>query len=379
MRILFIIPAYKPAYSYGGTTVVVSELAEALASLGNKVTVYTTTANGHTELEVENGIATYVNGVEVFYFRRITGDHTHVSPALFRKLRKCGKEYDIIHLHSWWSLLILGAAFICRRQKLRYILSPHGMLGDYTFTNPNRLFKKVIHKVIGKKLIQSSKLHATTWLEWQECLQVNKEWKGFILPNLVTLPCKEYIHHNNSKFTIGYLARIDPKKGIEILFQSLANVPFDYRLLIAGSGEEQYVEQLKQLAVSLGMDQKIAWCGWKKGEEKFDFLSGLDLFVLTSLNENFAVTVIESLAAGTPVLISESVGVADYIKERQFGWICKTEVNSVREKLQTIIDSGDDLCRIRKTAAGIIRGDFNTNKLAKMYRAAYADILNFVL
>src|SRR6266496_3119649 len=81
MKILFIIPSYKPAYIYGGTTVVVSLLAESLASHGHQVTVYTTTANGKNELEVETGKEIIIDGVKVFYFKRITKDHSHISPA----------------------------------------------------------------------------------------------------------------------------------------------------------------------------------------------------------------------------------------------------------------------------------------------------------
>jgi glycosyltransferase involved in cell wall biosynthesis len=374
MRILFIIPAYKPAWGYGGTTVVVSELAEALAALGNSVTVYTTTANGQTELDVQTGVPVDINGVQVFYFRRVTGDHTHISFQLWKKLRKYGKEYDIIHLHSWWSILILGAAFICRRQRLRFILSPHGMLGEYTFRNPHKLFKKIVHKSIGKRLIQSSVLHATTRLEWQECMEVNKDWRGFILPNLVTLPCREHIHPANSIFTMGYLSRIDPKKGLEILFHALTGVPFDYRLLIAGSAEQKYLDQLKQLSVLLGIDKKISWCGWKNGEEKFNFFSGLDLFVLTSFNENFSIAVIESLATGTPVLVSEHVGLADFVKEKKMGWVCKANVQSIQEELSVIYNNKKDLIRIKDTAPAIIAEEFNKKALAQKYVTAYRSI-----
>ncbi len=46
MKILFVIPTYKPAYIYGGPIVVVSLLAESLVKYGHEVTVYTTTGNG---------------------------------------------------------------------------------------------------------------------------------------------------------------------------------------------------------------------------------------------------------------------------------------------------------------------------------------------
>ena len=67
MKILFITPSYKPAYIYGGTIVAVSTLAERLVRLGHIVTVYTTRANGDTELDVVAGAETMVEGVKVIY------------------------------------------------------------------------------------------------------------------------------------------------------------------------------------------------------------------------------------------------------------------------------------------------------------------------
>jgi glycogen synthase len=55
MKILHIIASYKPAYVYGGPVMSVSMLAEQLALAGNQVDVYTTTANGKTELPVKTG------------------------------------------------------------------------------------------------------------------------------------------------------------------------------------------------------------------------------------------------------------------------------------------------------------------------------------
>jgi len=55
LKILHVIPAYKPAYVYGGPTRSTAELCEALANKGHEVTVYATKANGKTDLEVESG------------------------------------------------------------------------------------------------------------------------------------------------------------------------------------------------------------------------------------------------------------------------------------------------------------------------------------
>mgnify|MGYP003575598088 CR=1 FL=1 len=375
MKILFVTPSYKPAYCYGGPTISVSELAEALVSLGHTVTVYTTTANGQVELDVSTGKANFINGVEVYYFRRITKDHTHTSPTLWLRLWKTIKHFDVVHLQSWWNLLVIGAAAICKLKETKYILSPRGMLGAYSFTNKHNFSKKILHHLVGKRLLKQSFLHATTPLEWNDCMQVNKDWRGFMAYNLINLPTdKSSSRIRNNVFTFGFLSRIDPKKGLELLFSSLACLTFNYKLRIAGSGEANYINSLKSLAGKLSISDKIEWCGWKDGVEKYQFIETLDLFVLTSYNENFAIVVAESLAIGTPVLVSDKVGLADYVQEKKLGYVCELNTSSIRHKLEFIYKRESELKTISETAPQIINVDFDKKNLAKQYIQAYQHI-----
>ena len=375
MKILFVSPSYKPAYIYGGPAVSVSELAEALVVLGHSVTVYTTTANGKEELAVQTGVPLSVNGVTVYYFKRQTGDHTHVSIGLWQKLWTTCTFFDVINLQSWWSVLILGAAAICRIKKCKYFISPRGMLSSYSFEKQHSLPKKLIHYAVGRPLLRYSFLHATTLLEWNDCLRVNSSWKGFTLPNLVrfpnSFPEKKRIRNNKEPLVFGFLSRIDHKKGLELLMQALSNVDFNFRLMIAGTGEESYISILKQLTSQLNICSKVEWCGWKNSDEKFQFLQAIDLFVLTSYNENFANTVIESLVMGTPVFLTEGVGLADYVKEKDLGWVCETNVNSIEQMLNKIIVEQDKLLSIQKFAPDLIKADFNKTNLATDYAHTY--------
>jgi glycosyltransferase involved in cell wall biosynthesis len=375
MKVLLVTPSYKPAYVYGGPAVSVSELAEALVAVGHAVTVYTTTANGKNELEVQTGVPLSINGVTVYYFRRQTGDHTHVSLGLWQKLWATATSYDVIHLQSWWSLLILGAAAICRMKRCSYFISPRGMLSSYSFEKQHSLPKKIIHRTIGNSLLKRSRLHATTLLEWNDCMQVNQSWKGFILPNIIRFPpavtARQSPEKQNSPLVIGFLSRIDPKKGLELLMHALSKTDFDYRLLIAGAGEEAYVASLKELSRNLGISSKIEWCGWKKGDEKFQFLQSIDVFALTSHNENFANTVIESLVMGTPVFLSHGVGLADYVKEHNLGWTCQTTVPSITENLRLMFTERHKLMAIQKFAPALIKQDFGKENLAIQYGSAY--------
>jgi glycosyltransferase involved in cell wall biosynthesis len=372
MKILFIVPSYKPAFVYGGPIVVIARLAEQLTQMGHIVEVYTTTANGGKELEVAANSTIMVDGVKVTYFKRITGDHTHVSPALWKAVWKNAQQFDKIHIHSWWNFLVIGASFICKWKKLKPLLSPHGMFCDYVFTSRNNRSKQLLHNVMGKRLLRNTYLHVSSEMEWKECQQVNKGWEGGQVFNLVELPEGSYKRKDNSAFTISFLSRVDPKKGLDLLIRALSGVSFPYRLQIAGTGDEKYILELKELIAQLDMEEKVDWVGWKGSEDKFHFLAATDLFALTSRNENFAIVVIEALYAGTPVLISDQVGLAGYVKDHNLGWI--TPIDSIDTITRQLEEAFKDKSRrqyITRYAPGQIRDDFNDARLASSYVQLY--------
>lgn len=375
MKILFIVPSYKPAYVYGGPIVTIARLAERLVVLGHEVTVYTTTANGKTELDVPLHEPVWMEGVKVQFFKRITKDHTHVSPALWRKTWTTVKKFDAVHIHSWWNFLVMGAALICTMRGVKPVLSPHGMMCDYVFNSRNQLKKKIMHKLFGKYLLSKTHLHVSSPMEWKECLQVNEKWKGDLIFNLVDLPAGNFLRKENNHFTISFLSRIDPKKGLDILLHALSKVPFSYKLQIGGSGEETYLRELSGIVRDLEMEDKVEWAGWKNNEDKFAFLAESDLFALTSHNENFALVVVESLAVGTPVLLSEHVGLSKYVNENRLGWITGIDdVEEVRAQLTAAYSNWEERKRIRKDAGAIIYHDFNETKLATDYVTMYKQL-----
>jgi glycosyltransferase involved in cell wall biosynthesis len=377
MKILFIIPSYKPAYIYGGTVVVSSLLAESLVKQGNDVTVYTTTANGKTELNVEAGKEKIVDGVKVIYFKRLTKDHSHISLALWQKTFRTASHFDVVHLHSWWNPCIVIAAALCKLRGVKPVLSPHGMFCNYVLYTNNKNKKKLLH-FFTRSILHNTFLHVSTQMEWNESQVMLREyWQGTILPNLVQLnEASANERHINDLFTIGFISRVNPKKGLDILIQALLKVNFNYTLKIAGDGEESYISYLKELSISCGNSEKIDWVGWKNNNEKFKFYSSIDLLALTSLNENFAVVVIESLAVGTPVLLSDKVGLSKYVEENDFGWITSLEVNKVTSALNILYRDNEKQISIQQRAPMKIRNDYNTETLTERYVEFYRKIIN---
>ncbi len=107
-----------------------------------------------------------------------------------------------------------------------------------------------------------------------------------------------------------YLGRIHEKKGVDLLLEGFAQVKSlypDMALVIAGPGEKEYVNRLRDLSERLRMGEDIVWTGPIYGKTKWQALKAAEAFALVSHQENFGISVAEALSCGTPVLISNKV------------------------------------------------------------------------
>jgi glycosyltransferase involved in cell wall biosynthesis len=109
-----------------------------------------------------------------------------------------------------------------------------------------------------------------------------------------------------------FLGRIHPVKGLDKLLPAWRAVQSrfpDWRLVIAGSDDgyyrkSGYLEELQLLVQNLGVE-RIEFVGGLYGTAKTLTYQDADLYILPSYSENFGVTVAESLAAGTPAIVSK--------------------------------------------------------------------------
>ena len=394
MKILHITASYKPAYTYGGPIVSVSRLCECLTRAQSRklkaesekidLEVFTTTANGRNELDVEVGKPVMVNNVPVTYFKRWTKDHSHFSPGIVFHLNKTLRQAQddniklIIHIHAWWNLVSVLSCLVAKWYKVPVVLSPRGMLNFHTYSTGNKALKKIIHLSIGRKLLKYCVMHATTNKEKAEIVDFINNKDITVISNLVgpgKLDFKfDKEKQTNETFKIVFLSRINPIKGLELLFDALSILRLDYHLTIAGTGDENYIKSLKRKAESLKLSGRIKWLGQITAQDKFELLAEHDLLVLTSYNENFANVVIESLSVGTPVLVSEQVGLADYVKSNGLGWICSLEPKDIANKITMAYDETLKSANIRVNAPTLINNDFDDEVLAAKYIELYEEV-----
>jgi glycosyltransferase involved in cell wall biosynthesis len=109
-----------------------------------------------------------------------------------------------------------------------------------------------------------------------------------------------------------FLSRIHEKKGCDLLIDAfaaaLSSHP-DFHLMMAGPDQTGWEVALRRRAASLGIGDRITWPGMLSGDLKWGALRCAEAFVLPSHQENFGIAVVEALACGTPVLISNQVNI----------------------------------------------------------------------
>lgn len=116
-----------------------------------------------------------------------------------------------------------------------------------------------------------------------------------------------------SEKIFGYLGRIEPEKGVELLLQAFQTLPDDYQLIIAGTGKEEYVAYLKHKYPS----ERIQFLGWVAPD---DVYRAVNFVIVPSMwNEPFGRTVIEAYSHGVAVIASARGGLQELIVEGETG------------------------------------------------------------
>lgn len=106
-----------------------------------------------------------------------------------------------------------------------------------------------------------------------------------------------------------FLGRITEKKGCDLLLRAFAHCHDGMHLVMAGPAEGPYADWLKRIATELGLAHRITWTGMIQGDLKWGAFRAAEAFVLPSHQENFGISVVEALACGCPVLISDKVNI----------------------------------------------------------------------
>ncbi|WP_447641634.1 glycosyltransferase [Paracnuella aquatica] len=133
-----------------------------------------------------------------------------------------------------------------------------------------------------------------------------------------------------------FLSRIHPKKGIDLLIRAYLELkkemPLLPKLVIAGPGlDTEYGKQILEQAASC---TDIIFPGMLSGNAKWAAFYGCEAFILPSHQENFGIAIVEALACGKPVIITDKVNIWREIEKGGGGLISNDTYDAVFHTLQ---------------------------------------------
>jgi glycosyltransferase involved in cell wall biosynthesis len=247
------------------------------------------------------------------------------SSGLARVLRGLAPKADVIHNHGLWLMPNVDAGRAARLARKPFIVAPRGMLAPAALAF-SRLKKRVVWALVQGEVVRNAAcIHATSEQEHDEIRDFGLKNPIVIIPNGIDLP--ELGSHSTAATDFGRivlaLGRIHPKKGLDRLVRAWARVESahpQWRLRIIGPDELGHASELGALAGEL-KTQRVSIEGSIVGDAKTAAYREADLFVLPTLNENFAITVAEALAAGTPVIATKGAPWQGLAREGCGWWI----------------------------------------------------------
>ena len=321
MRVLQVIASVSRVH--GGPAAAIQTFARALARAGVDVTVATTNDNGAATFDVPCGRLVDHEGMPTIFFERVLRPYT-VAPGLSGWVSRHVADFDFVHCHGLFTHAPVAAALAARNAGVPYAVRTQGTLNNWGLTQRRPLFKRISRWLREDALLRDAAfVHVTSELEAAELAEtlalsnVENVPIGFEFDTAADIDGAD-VAAKHRDGPLLYLGRLHPIKRIELLIDSFAGVRQRYprrRLVVAGSGDADYVASLKLYAEAKGVGDAVDWPGFVEGDAKTALLAAAAVLVLPSDSENFGVSVVEAMRAGTPQVVRPGVALAAAVQE----------------------------------------------------------------
>lgn len=380
VKVLHVIASMAP--EWGGTAVAVAGLTKALAEHG----VYSEVVTTHES----EGELLPTPHLPRHCFRRGLAARvwSAYSRPLAAHLERTIADFDIVHVHGLWHFGGLIACRIARRKGVPYVVSLRGEM-DGRRLRYKRSKKRIYRALfLDRALRDAAALHAVSTAECQHVAALGLQTPVFVCPNGVDLAQFDELagQHRNSllrnyrqlqnRRVVLYLGRIESLKGLDVLAQAFAYVAAklqDVVLLVAGRDEDGTLADVQRTLREAGVADRMVFTGFLTGSRKFAALACADLFVLPSYSEGFSKAVLEALAAGLPVVISEQCNFPE-VERAKAGFVVPSKSTSVADAIATILADADLAKRMANNARGLIEAHYQWSVIAGRMAQHYVEL-----
>jgi glycosyltransferase involved in cell wall biosynthesis len=328
VKILQMVQTLDP--SVGGVAPAVLSLSRGLHRRGHKIDIVTLDDPSAPWI-ADLGLTVHALGRGLTSYR--------YSIKLLRWLRRHGAEYDRVIVHGLWQYLSFAAWRAFHRSSIPYYVFPHGMLDPwFKRTYPLKHLKKWLYWPWAEYRVLRDAAGVIFTSE-EERLQARKSFwfyrcrekvsaLGLEPPSPISPQTKEMFLARfpqlRERHVVLFLGRLHPKKGCDILIEAWprhSDPKTALYLVLAGPDQVGWEKYLCAHADRLGIASRVVFTGMLEGAMKQGALACAEAFILPSHQENFGMSVVEAMAAGVPVLISDRVNIWREIDEDHAGFV----------------------------------------------------------
>ena len=382
LRVLHVSAILDPAA--GGVAVAVTALAEAQRRAGGlDVSVLAT----YSKPEVEPAERLRAAGVPVTQVgpcRPPLWRHPDIVPTLMRLV----PQADVVHIHAMWEEVQYQAGRVSRNLGVPYVITPHGMLDPWSLSQ-GRLKKRLYLALRMRRVLnRAAAIHFTTTTERELAKPLKLEASSVVEPNGVDLTEFENLPPRGTfraryaplgqRPIVLFLGRVNYKKGFDLLIPAFARLtgPGDAMLVIAGPEDAGYRATIERHMDEAGLARdRVLFTGMLRGRERIEAFVDADLFVLPSYQENFGIAVVESLAAGTPVVISDQVNIWHEVHTAGVGGIVPTQVEPLAREIERWMRDEDRRNDASRRAIAFVRERYDWNQIARRWVDHYQNLI----
>ncbi|NOJ70352.1 1,4-alpha-glucan branching protein domain-containing protein [Paenibacillus alvei] len=388
-RILMIAWEFPPLV-VGGLSRAVYDLSRHLSRKHCEIHVVTREAPGANDYEQMDGVHVY----------RVPLIHTsapldfmdwvfHMNAAissLVDDLVHAGLTFDLIHAHDW--LAYSAAADLKQTYDWPLVATIHATEHGRNHGNLSSPLQQRIHDMELSLTAEADHTivcsHAMV-MEVASLFALPKQ-RVTMIPNGVdaigtpapTVQFKGLDHHDLSDSPLlFYVGRLVYEKGIHILIEAmpliLQAVP-QTKLIIAGTGPMR--QQLEAQAKQLGLQEHILFAGFVQDDARDAWIAASSVCVFPSLYEPFGIVALEAMRFGTPVVVSDTGGLAEIIDHAVDGYkALPGHIESLAWHVTDLLTHPEHAAQMAARAQQKVQAQYDWNTIAVSTRQVYEGVI----
>lgn len=375
MRIAMMTNNYKPFVA--GVAVSVERLADSLREAGHEVVVFAPDYDGQPQEENVVRYGALIKGVAGGFSVPNPAD-----PKIEKKFRE--GNFDVIHVHH---PMMIGdtARYLSRKYHVPLVFTYHTRYEQYLHYVGLSALKGIMPFYIRGCAGRCDVVAAPTPLMRDYLEDIRLKSVVRVLPT--GLP-RDSFHPDERKaerlrkgllgdrsYLFCTVARLAKEKNLEFLLRSMKlyrdRGGSNFKLALIGDGP--YRKELVRLTKELGLVEDVVFVGKVPNQEVKNYCRAADLFVFCSLSETQGIVLLESMAAGTPVLAVRATGTSDVVVNGKNGYMTDASETEFAGRLMDILEK-KELDFLRRGAGETAEG-YGCERIAREAVLLYAQAI----